>query len=138
MLTDTEDSVRTIISDLLLPFRTGTTGVPLGLVFLSCKNQYPDLASCFRASGPVHLELERYSCDEMTQILLERAAAAFHQGTVPEKTPEICAKHADRKDASPKKALELLLKAGQVAARDRDPKVLEWHVQIGVSEMGWR
>lgn len=129
------EPVQSIIRDVLLPLRSETTEIPIGLIFLSYRAQYEELADCFDEGGPVHLELNRYSHEEMTRILSQRAADAFQPGVVSSSILELCAKIAIERKATPQGALELLLRAGAEASLTGESTVSKRHVQKGVAEM---
>lgn len=129
------ETIQDIIRDVLLSLRTETTGIPLSLVFLSYKAQYEVLADCFDSGGPVHIELDQYSQEEMTRILSQRAADAFRSGAVSKENLKRCAKIAVERNATPQGAQELLMRAGDEAKHTGERTVSELHIQKAVVEM---
>lgn len=129
------DTVQSLLREVLLPLRTETTEIPLGMVFLSYKVQYETLADCFDEGGPVHLELDHYTHEEMVKILSQRARDAFQSGAVNKEILRQCAKITIEREATPREALELLLRTGDAASRTGESTVSGRHVQKGVAKM---
>ncbi|KAB1198126.1 MULTISPECIES: AAA family ATPase [Haloferax] len=127
--------VESIIREVLLPLRNEATEPPLGLAFLSYKERYEKLAGCFVDGGPIHLELNCYSQEETARILTQKAAVAFKSGAVSEGILELCAKIAVERNATPRGAQELLLRAGAEASLTGESTVSERHVQKAVAEI---
>lgn len=129
------DAVQGLLEEVLLPLWRDATDVAVGLVFLSYKSQYEDLAECFDESGPVHIELDRYSCSEMVEILSQKATVAFQPEVVSENILELCAKISVERKAPPREAQQLLYWAGAAASCVGESTISDRHVQTGVAEM---
>jgi len=75
------------------------------------------------------IPFEQYSPSELKEILRERAKYAFNEFILDEDVVPLCAAHAAKLGGDARVAVEVLLKAGRLAAREGAKKVLVKHVR---------
>jgi len=69
-----------------------------------------------------------YNAEQLRDILMQRAALAFHEGVIEDGVIPLCAALAAQEHGDARRALDLLRVAGEIAERNSDPKVTEAHV----------
>lgn len=74
-----------------------------------------------------------YTATELIDILSERAAMAFHPGTVPDSVIRLCAALAAQEHGDARRAIDLLRVAAEVAERNGASRVEEKHVRLAQS-----
>ncbi|MBW9140514.1 MAG: ORC1-type DNA replication protein [Candidatus Aramenus sp.] len=70
-----------------------------------------------------------YNAEELEDILMRRAKAAFREGVISESIIKLCAALAARDHGDARRALDLLRVAGEIAERERAKVVTEEHVE---------
>ncbi len=70
-----------------------------------------------------------YNAGELRNILAERAALAFYEGTLTESALNLCSALAAAEHGDARRALDLLRVAGEVAERVKAPTTIEEHVR---------
>lgn len=111
------------------------TGNPVSLIIISQKDVFAELdaaaLSTFKRSNTI--VLERYSREELSDILLQRVELAFHANTVLRESIDLIADiTGDVGDA--RFAIELLWKAGMFADENHKKQVLPEHVRAAKAE----
>lgn len=71
-----------------------------------------------------------YNADQLKDILTERAVMAFNYSALDDAVIPLCATLAAKQDGDARRALDLLLIAGETAERSKSKKVSEEHVRI--------
>ena len=74
-------------------------------------------------------------CKELEDILRKRAAEAFHEGALDNSVIPLCAAIAARQNGDCRLALDLLLKAAEIAERSGENVVREEHVRLAQKEV---
>lgn len=81
------------------------------------------------------VNLERYSKDQLVDILSDRISAAFKPIAVPEDTVNLIAELADSENGNARFGIELLWRAGKYANAQESSAVLPEHVRRAVSNI---
>ncbi|MFX1274007.1 MAG: Cdc6/Cdc18 family protein [Promethearchaeota archaeon] len=76
-----------------------------------------------------------YNAKQLGDILLERAKVAFYENVLNDEVIHLCAALAAKEDGDARKALQLLKKAGEIAARCQHKVVKEKHVYEAYDEL---
>jgi cell division control protein 6 len=76
-----------------------------------------------------------YDANQLRQVLRQREEVAFYEETLSEDVIPLCAAHGARESGDARRALDLLLMAGDLARKREDEKVREEHVQQGKEEI---
>jgi len=79
--------------------------------------------------GQEHIVFPSYNADELRDILDERAKIAFHEGVIKDGVIPLCAALAAKEHGDARKALQLLRKAGELAARAQNKLVTRKHIE---------
>lgn len=77
------------------------------------------------------ISFSTYNAQELQEVLSQRRSVAFKPGTVSDGVIGLCAAYGARESGDARKALDLLLKAGDVARDQNAEQVLEQHVHDG-------
>ena len=78
--------------------------------------------------GQEHIVFPSYNADELRDILNKRAKIAFHEGVIKDGVIPLCAALAAKEHGDARKALQLLRKAGELAARAQNKLVTRKHI----------
>ena len=70
-----------------------------------------------------------YDADQISDILMERAEIAYKNGVLEETVIPLCAAFAAQEHGDARRALDLLRVAGELAEREKKPRVQEEHVR---------
>ncbi|WP_442919709.1 ORC1-type DNA replication protein [Methanomethylovorans sp.] len=70
-----------------------------------------------------------YDADQISDILVERAEIAYKNGVLEETVIPLCAAFAAQEHGDARRALDLLRVAGELAEREKKPRVQEEHVR---------
>ncbi|MHC1590634.1 MAG: Cdc6/Cdc18 family protein, partial [Candidatus Helarchaeales archaeon] len=73
---------------------------------------------------------ESYTASQLKDILMQRAEIGYHEGALADGVIPRVAALAAREHGDARRALDLLLKAGEIAERNGETKVTEEHVDI--------
>lgn len=87
----------------------------------------PRILSCLSEEEVV---FKPYLADELYDILLERARAAFVENALSDSSLHLCAALAAREHGDARRALDLLRVAGELAEREGSTAVAEEHVRL--------
>ena len=79
--------------------------------------------------GEEEIIFHPYNATQLENILQQRANLAFEEGVLSTGVIQMCASFAAQEHGDARKALELLRIAGELAEREKAPKVLEKHVR---------
>jgi len=85
--------------------------------------------------GEEELVFPPYNNRELEDILRRRAEEAFHEGALEEGVIPLCAAIAARQNGDCRLALDLLLKAAEIAERQGESTVREEHVRLAQKEV---
>ncbi len=85
--------------------------------------------------GEEELVFPPYNNKELEDILRKRAAEAFHEGALNDNVISLCAAIAARQNGDCRLALDLLLKAAEIAERRGEDMVTEEHVRLAQKEV---
>ncbi|MFC6723521.1 orc1/cdc6 family replication initiation protein [Halobium palmae] len=77
------------------------------------------------------ISFSTYNAQELQQVLSQRRDVAFKEDTVDDAVVGLCSAYGARESGDARKALDLLLKAGDVARDENAEEVLERHVHEG-------
>ncbi len=77
------------------------------------------------------ISFSTYNANELQQVLSQRREVAFKPGTVDDAVISLCAAYGARESGDARKALDLLLKAGDVARDQNRDQIIEQHVHDG-------
>lgn len=80
--------------------------------------------------GEEEIIFHPYNATQLENILQQRAELAFEEGALAPGVIQMCASFAAQEHGDARKALELLRIAGELAEREKSPKVLEKHVRM--------
>lgn len=105
--------------------RTSVIGISNKLKFM----EYLDSRVTSNLDQEEPIVFHPYNATELADILKQRATIAFHEGIIEEGVIKLCAGLAAREHGDARKALQLLRKAGEIAERNQNKKVLEKHVE---------
>jgi len=105
--------------------RTSVIGISNKLKFM----EYLDSRVTSNLDEEEAIVFHPYNANELADILKLRAEIAFHEGIIEEGVIKLCAGLAAREHGDARKALQLLRKAGEIAERNQNKKVLEKHVE---------
>lgn len=72
-----------------------------------------------------------YDANELREVLRQRESIAFQEGVLGSEVIPLCAAYGAQESGDARKALDLLLKAGDMAQKEADGEVTEEHVQSG-------
>jgi cell division control protein 6 len=76
-----------------------------------------------------------YDANQLQQVLRQREEVAFYDDTLSEDVIPLCAAHGARESGDARRALDLLLMAGDLARKNHDDTVREDHVKQGKEEI---
>jgi len=85
--------------------------------------------------GQEHIVFPSYNADELRDILSERAKIAFHEGVIKDDVIPLCAALAAKEHGDARKALQLLRKAGELAARAQNKSVTHKHIDDAQNDL---
>jgi len=85
--------------------------------------------------GQEHIVYPSYNADELRDILNERAKIAFHKGVIKDDVIPLCAALAAKEHGDARKALQLLRKAGELAARSQNKSVTHKHIDDAQNDL---
>ena len=85
--------------------------------------------------GQEHIVYPSYNADELRDILNERAKIAFHEGVIKDGVIPLCAALAAKEHGDARKALQLLRKAGELAARAQNKLVTHKHIEDAQNDL---
>ena len=105
--------------------RTSVIGISNKLKFM----EYLDSRVTSNLDEEEPIVFHPYNANELADILKLRAEIAFHEGIIEEGVIKLCAGLAAREHGDARKALQLLRKAGEIAERNQNKKILEKHVE---------
>ena len=105
--------------------RTSVIGISNKLKFM----EYLDSRVTSNLDEEEAIVFHPYNANELADILKLRAEIAFHEGIIEEGVIKLCAGLAAREHGDARKALQLLRKAGEIAERNQNKKILEKHVE---------
>ncbi len=105
--------------------RTSVIGISNKLKFM----EYLDSRVTSNLDEEEAIVFHPYNANELADILKLRAEIAFHEGVIEEGVIKLCAGLAAREHGDARKALQLLRKAGEIAERNQNKKILEKHVE---------
>ncbi|MBA7527562.1 hypothetical protein ES705_19738 [subsurface metagenome] len=105
--------------------RTSVIGISNKLKFM----EYLDSRVTSNLDQEEPIVFHPYNANELADILKQRAKIAFHEGIIEEGVIKLCAGLAAREHGDARKALQLLRKAGEIAERNQNKKILEKHVE---------
>jgi len=105
--------------------RTSVIGISNKLKFM----EYLDSRVTSNLDQEEPIVFHPYNATELADILKQRATIAFHEGIIEEGVIKLCAGLAAREHGDARKALQLLRKAGEIAERNQNIKILEKHVE---------
>ena len=105
--------------------RTSVIGISNKLKFM----EYLDSRVTSNLDEEEPIVFHPYNANELADILKLRAEIAFHEGIIEDGVIKLCAGLAAREHGDARKALQLLRKAGEIAERNQNKKVLEKHVE---------
>lgn len=101
--------------------RTSLIGISNKLNFK--ENLDPRVLSSLGGESPI--VFQPYDANQLADILKKRAEIAFYPGTYNEAVIRLCAAHAAKEYGDARKALQLLKKAGELAQRKQNKRILE-------------
>ncbi|MCD6229333.1 MAG: AAA family ATPase [Candidatus Diapherotrites archaeon] len=81
------------------------------------------------------VEFERYTPNELKDILLERSEYAFMPGCLEGDVIPLCAAHGAKNGGDARISIETLWKSGRVAERENSQKVLLEHVRKAINDL---
>jgi cell division control protein 6 len=76
-----------------------------------------------------------YDAEQLQQVLKQREEVAFYDNTLSKEVIPLCAAHGARESGDARRALDLLLMAGDLARKNHDEMVREDHVKKGKEEI---
>jgi len=103
----------------------------LTLVGISNKLTFRDLLDprVISSLGEEEIIFTNYNVEQIKTILRERIKEAFVENTVEEPALDLCAGKAAQQHGDARRAIDLLLKAGEIADRRQSKKVTDIHIR---------
>jgi len=115
----------TRLNESLDSCRTSVIGISNKLKFM----EYLDSRVTSNLDEEEPIVFHPYNATELADILKQRSKIAFHEGIIEEGVIKLCAGLAAREHGDARKALQLIRKAGEIAERNQNKKILEKHVE---------
>ena len=111
--------------------RTSLIGISNKLKFMETLD--PRVLSSLGKEPPIIFH--SYNAKQLGDILIERAKVAFHEDVLDGEIIQLCAALAAKEDGDARKALQLLRKSGEIAARGQNKTIKERHVYDAHGEL---
>ena len=105
--------------------RTSVIGISNKLKFM----EYLDARVTSNLEEEEPIVFHPYNANQLADILKQRAEIAFNNGVIDDGVIKLCAGLAAKEHGDARKALQLLRKAGELAERNQNKKILESHVE---------
>lgn len=104
--------------------RTSVIGISNKLKFM----EYLDARVTSNLEEEEPIVFHPYDANQLADILTQRAKIAFIEGAIDNGVVKLCAGLAAKEHGDARKALQLLRKAGELAERNQNKKIMENHV----------
>ncbi len=105
--------------------RTSVIGISNKLKFM----EYLDARVTSNLEEEEPIVFHPYNANQLADILKQRAEIAFKEGVIDDGVVKLCAGLAAKEHGDARKALQLLRKAGELAERNQNKKIMESHVE---------
>ena len=105
--------------------RTSVIGISNKLKFM----EYLDARVTSNLEEEEPIVFHPYNANQLADILKQRAEIAFNNGVIDDGVIKLCAGLAAKEHGDARKALQLLRKAGELAERNQNKKIMESHVE---------
>ena len=103
----------------------------IGIIGISNDLHFKDFLDprALSSLGDEEMVFKPYSSEELYDILLQRSQTAFRLGVIQEGALRLCAALAAGEHGDARRALDLLRVAAELAERNREKKIEEWHIR---------
>jgi len=105
--------------------RTSVIGISNKLKFM----EYLDARVTSNLEEEEPIVFHPYDANQLADILKQRAKIAFNENVIDDGVIKLCAGLAAKEHGDARKALQLLRKAGELAERNQNKKIMESHVE---------